>query len=54
LFYFRVADVDAAVAKVRARGGTTLEPIRTPSGDRVAPCEDAQGAAFALYESRTT
>nr|WP_275939291.1 VOC family protein [Polyangium spumosum] len=51
LFYFRVDDLDAALTRVRARGGNVLEPRRLPSGDRLAPCEDPQGAAFGLYSS---
>lgn len=48
LFRFAVGDVDQAIATVRARGGTTLDPIRLPSGQRMVVCEDGQGAAFAL------
>lgn len=48
LFHFRVTDLDAAATKVRARGGRVLPVIPLPEGDRVAVCEDAQGAAFAI------
>ena len=48
LFSFRVEDLDAALAKVRSLGGTVVEPRQLPSGERVAACEDPQGAAFAL------
>ncbi|MBZ5709895.1 VOC family protein [Nannocystis pusilla] len=52
LFYFPVADVDAALARVRAGGGRVLSgPSRTPGGARVAQCEDPQGAVFALHEA---
>lgn len=52
LFYFSVADIDAAGRKVVALGGRVPFGIRTmPSGARVAQCEDAQGAAFGLWES---
>lgn len=50
LFCFRVDDLDRALARVRELGGLVLDPWRTPSGDRLAGCDDAQGAAFALYE----
>jgi predicted enzyme related to lactoylglutathione lyase len=52
LFQFATPDLDAASAKVRANGGTTLEPARLPSGQRFVVCEDAQGAAFALGAER--
>jgi uncharacterized protein len=52
LFYFPVEDVDAAVARVRALGGSVGNgPMTVPGGDRVAQCEDPQGAAFALRQS---
>jgi len=51
LCYVRVADLDAALVRVEAEGGTVLAgPMEVPGGDRVAPCMDAQGAAFALHE----
>jgi predicted enzyme related to lactoylglutathione lyase len=50
LFCFSVDDLEDAVAKVRAHGGQVLESRKTSSGDLVAPCEDPQGAAFALYQ----
>ncbi|MGE0786381.1 MAG: VOC family protein [Sandaracinaceae bacterium] len=50
LYYFPVADLDARVAKVRERGGSSFEPIALPSGDRLAACQDPQGAAFGLIE----
>lgn len=52
LFYFAVADLDAAVERVRSLGGrVTNGPMQVPGGDRVAACEDPQGAAFALSQS---
>ncbi|MEZ4417945.1 MAG: VOC family protein [Gemmatimonadota bacterium] len=50
LYCFRVGDLERAASQVLAEGGTVLEPSRTPLGVRVAGCEDAQGAAFALME----
>jgi uncharacterized protein len=48
LFYFGVGDIDAAVERVKARGGRILEgPLEFP-GVRIARCEDPQGAMFAL------
>jgi uncharacterized protein len=51
LYCFPVADLDGSVAKVRANGGRALSPVVLPNGDRIAPCEDAQGAAFGLLQS---
>ncbi|MDC3958389.1 VOC family protein [Polyangium jinanense] len=51
LFYFHVEDLDEALAKVSARGGKVLAPRELPNGDRVAVCDDPQGAAFALHAS---
>lgn len=50
-FHFRVSALDEAIARVRAGGGLTLDPIELPSGDRIAVCDDPQGAAFALHEA---
>jgi predicted enzyme related to lactoylglutathione lyase len=48
LFHFRVADLDRAMDLVRAETGLVLGPFTLPSGERVAVCDDPQGAAFAL------
>lgn len=49
LFHFPVPDLDAAVSRVRALGGTALDPISLPDLQlRLAACEDPQGAAFGL------
>ncbi|MDQ2727602.1 MAG: VOC family protein [Actinomycetota bacterium] len=45
---FVVDDVDAAVGRVRAAGGTAAEPRGTPYG-RSAECMDDQGMEFALH-----
>lgn len=50
LFFFRVADIEESLARVDARGGKPLTAIRTSGGDLAAPCNDPQGAAFALYQ----
>jgi predicted enzyme related to lactoylglutathione lyase len=48
--YFRVDDVDAAVARITANGGRILNgPMEVPGGDRVLNAMDAQGAAFGLH-----
>jgi predicted enzyme related to lactoylglutathione lyase len=51
LFHFRVAALDVALESVRARGGLALDPLVLPSGDRIAVCDDVQGATFALFEA---
>jgi predicted enzyme related to lactoylglutathione lyase len=45
---FVVDDVDAAVERVRAAGGTAAEPRETPYG-RSAECVDDQGMEFAVH-----
>ena len=50
LFFFQVADIEHALAKVSARGGLALARTQTSTGDIVVPCDDPQGAAFALYQ----
>lgn len=50
LFYIRVPEIDAAVAKVKELGGTVLNgPMEVPGGDMIAQCVDPQGAAFAVH-----
>jgi predicted enzyme related to lactoylglutathione lyase len=52
LFYFPVIDIEGTLLKVVANGGVAIaEPALLPNGDRFAPCEDAQGAAFGVYQS---
>ena len=49
LYYFNVADIGAALDRVRAGRGKILEgPNDIPGGGRVARCTDPQGAMFAL------
>ena len=53
LYYVTVADLDATVDQVKARGGQLLMgPMDVPGGDRIAQCMDPQGAAFALHEGK--
>jgi len=50
MIYARVADIDAAVARVEQEGGQILNgPRDVPGGGRIAQCLDPQGAAFALH-----
>lgn len=52
LYYWKVADLDGALARVTAGGGRILHgPHEVPGGSRVAQCFDPQGAAFALNGS---
>ncbi len=50
LFHFRVAALEPVMAAVRAAGGVVIGPIVLPGGDRIAACDDPQGAAFAVRE----
>jgi predicted enzyme related to lactoylglutathione lyase len=51
LFFFPVPDLEASLANVQARGGSvSARPLALPNGTRLAPCEDAQGAAFGLLQ----
>ncbi|QJU56789.1 VOC family protein [Sphingomonas sp. AP4-R1] len=46
VFYFRVADVDAAAETIKAEGGTVvMGPMEVPGGERVILAIDPQGAA---------
>jgi predicted enzyme related to lactoylglutathione lyase len=52
LFYIKVADVNAAVDKVKELGGRVLNgPMEVPGGDLIAQCMDPQGAVFAVHSS---
>lgn len=49
--YFAVADLDAAVARVRALGGTAPEPgPADPRCGRFVECKDADGVRFGLRQ----
>jgi predicted enzyme related to lactoylglutathione lyase len=51
--YFRVPDIDAAVAAITAQGGQVLNgPHPVPTGDWVVTGTDPQGAEFALVGAR--
>ena len=52
LYYIKVDDVNALVAKVEELGGQVVNgPIEVPGGDLIAQCLDPQGALFALHSS---
>lgn len=53
LFYFRVADIDAAADTLKANGGTLLqEPTEIPGGEFSLAAADPHGAAFGLVGPR--
>jgi predicted enzyme related to lactoylglutathione lyase len=53
LYYFLVADVNAAVERVTANGGKILNgPMEVPGGDWIVQAMDPQGAAFALHQRK--
>jgi predicted enzyme related to lactoylglutathione lyase len=48
--YFLVPDINAAVERVKANGGTILNgPMEVPGGDWIVNAMDPQGAAFSLH-----
>jgi len=52
--YLSVDNVDDRVQTVKQLGGQVLDgPMDVPGGDRVAPCLDTQGAAFATCSTAT-
>ena len=49
LFYFNVAAIEAAAARVKAKGGRVINgPHEVPGGNWIIQCVDPQGAMFAL------
>jgi uncharacterized protein len=49
LYYFNVAAIDAAMARVMKGGGKVLMgPHQVPTGQWILQCTDPQGAMFAL------
>ncbi len=50
LYYVHVADLDAALGRVKKGNGQVWNgPMEVPGGDRVAQCADPEGALFALH-----
>jgi uncharacterized protein len=53
LYYFNIADIDAAAKRVDASGGQILYgPTAVPGGAWIVHCTDPQGAIFALLDRR--
>jgi predicted enzyme related to lactoylglutathione lyase len=53
LYYVNVADLDAAIDRVKSKGGkVAIGPMEVPGGTRIAQCFDPQGALFALHEPK--
>ncbi len=53
LFHFRVGALEPALDAARNNGGKVLGPFVLPNRDRIAVCDDPQGAAFALLERQS-
>ena len=52
-YYFNVAGIDAAQARVADAGGTTINgPHQVPGGQWIIQCKDPQGAVFALVSTQ--
>jgi uncharacterized protein len=52
-YYFRVADIDEAVSRTKARGGKIAHgPVEIPGGDFAVNAIDPQGAMFAFVGPR--
>jgi predicted enzyme related to lactoylglutathione lyase len=53
LYYFNVADFDAAVGRITAHGGHIANgPMEVPGGGWIVQARDPQGAVFALVGQR--
>jgi uncharacterized protein len=51
LYYFNVADIEAAAQRVEAGGGEIIYgPMEVPGGASILHCADPQGAVFALLD----
>ena len=51
--YFLVPDINAAVERITANGGTIRNgPMEVPGGDWILNAMDPQGAAFALHAKK--
>jgi predicted enzyme related to lactoylglutathione lyase len=49
LYYFMVAEINAAVTRIQAAGGTVLNgPHQVPGGSWIVQALDPQGALFAV------
>ena len=53
LYYFNVDAIEAAVSRVKDKGGQVLNgPMEVPGGQWIVQCRDPQGAMFALVGPR--
>ena len=53
LYYFNVAAIDAAAARVTANGGQVVHgPMEVPGGSWIVHCLDPQGGMFALIGAK--
>jgi len=53
MIYFRVPEVNAAMERVKANGGTIMNgPTEVPGGDWIVNAMDPQGAAFSLHATK--
>jgi predicted enzyme related to lactoylglutathione lyase len=51
LFHLRVDALEPATNAVREKGGVVAASVTLPGRDRIAICDDPQGAAFAIRET---
>lgn len=52
LVHFRVQVLSVSVNAVLASGGVVVDQLTLSTGERIAVCQDPQGAAFALQDQR--
>ncbi|HWA70844.1 MAG TPA: VOC family protein [Polyangiaceae bacterium] len=52
MLHFATPDIERSAARVRALGGKVVGVVQLRPGDYIAACDDAQGAAFGLWQSR--
>ncbi len=52
LIHFRVGVLSVSVNAVLASGGVVVDQLTLSTGERIAVCQDPQGAAFALQDQR--
>jgi hypothetical protein len=51
LYYIEISDLNAAIARAKAKGGQVLNgPMEVPGGAHIAQIKDPQGVLFALHE----
>jgi predicted enzyme related to lactoylglutathione lyase len=51
--YFSVPDIDSAVERIKANGGTIMNgPMEVPGGDKIVNALDPQGAGFSLHAKK--